>query len=344
MNIWDKTKEETINGNVTRNIVKLYDSPKPIKLLIYNNLCPGDIIVMTAALDMLHKQYPGRFITDVKTHHNDIFLNNPNITKLDPKASDVHHFWTSYPLINKSSQTPVHFIEGYLDWFSKKLDIDLYMNANRPSLYMSEEEKKELNIPQMKGIKNYWVVNSGWKNDYTIKRWPAHYFQEVVNHFKDKITFVQIGLDKKGHNHPKLEGVVDLINKTSIRQLINLCYHSNAGLGTITCILHMYAAFRKPYVVTHGAREPVNFTFYQSNKILSNVGTLECCKLQACWRSRIVPLKDDDKKNKRCCVLPMTDDDERPVARCMWNIKPQQVIDAIEQYYAGGIFKYNGVI
>ncbi len=338
---WERVKTRTMDGLVARRVKKLYEKGDPIKLMIYNNLCPGDLLIMTAAIDALHQQYPGRYITDVACFHPIIFANNPRITKLDPKDPDVVHLWTTYPLVNKTNARPIHFLEGYVDWFRSQLDIDLTLDANRPFIYLSEEEKNSKSIvEEMTGTKKYWVVNAGWKNDYTIKRWPTHYWQDVVNHFKKKIVFAQVGVHKPFHNHPLLDNVVNLVDKTDVRQLIHTCYHAQGGMGTITCIQHIFASFQKPYVCTHGAREPIFWTAYHTQKVLSNIGTLPCCEKQGCWRSRIVKLNDGDKKDNRLCELPMTDDDGCAVAKCMWNIKPRHVIEAIEQWYDGGMLRY----
>lgn len=335
---WARVKERTLEGKVANRIKKLYDKGDPIKLAVYNNLCPGDLLIMTAALEMLHQQYPGQYITDVVCNHPSIFDNNPHITELDPKDPEVVHLWTTYPLVNKTNQRPIHFLEGYVDWFRTQLDIDLVLDANRPFLYLTKEEESK----SLVGVKNYIVCSNGWKNDYTIKRWNSSYMQEVVDHFKNKIDFVQIGINKPSHNHPPLKNVINLIDKTTVRELAQVCYHAQAGVGPVTCIQHMFAAFQKPYVVLHGAREPIFWTAYHTQKVLSNIGTLPCCQFQACWKSRVVKLNDGDKKDKRLCELPMMGEDGCDIAACMQSIKPRHVIDALEQWMNGGMIELKG--
>jgi hypothetical protein len=333
---WDQIKQRTMEGKVSARIKKLYNQNDPIKIIIYNNLCPGDILAMSPAIEALHSQYPGRFITDVRSFHPNIYDHNPHITPIKNNDPEAVHLWTTYPLINKTNSRPVHFIEGYIDWFRTQLDIDLVLETNRPTIYLSDEEKKAKSlVEELTGVKKYWIINAGWKNDYTIKRWC--FFQDVVDHFKDKIMFAQIGMHKPFHNHSPLKNVVNLIDKTNIRQLMQACFHAQGGVGTITCIQHMFAAYQKPYIVLHGAREPLNWTQYHTQTVLSNIGKYPCAKFQSCWRSRIVPLNDGDKKDKRCCELPMVDHNNLPVAKCMFDIKPEQVIQAIESYYNNGV-------
>jgi len=334
---WDRVKNRTEKGFVKNRIQKMKEADAyPIKLIIYNNLCPGDCLIMTSALRCLHKQYPGKFLTDVRSFCEPIFRNNPEITPIDDHDADAVHLWTTYPLVNKTNQRPVHFMEGYVDWFEKQLGLRLHLEVNRPFIHFSKEE---LDLPhQVQG--KYWVVNAGYKLDYTIKKWKHEFFQDVVDYFHGKIQFVQIGLEgKKHHVHKPLERVINLIGKTDLRQLMLLVCHSQGGLGPVTCVQHIYAALQKPYVVLHGAREPIFWTAYHTQKVFSNIGTLPCCKEQACWKSRVVAIKDDDKKNKRLCKLPVLLDDD-PTAQCMYNIKPEQVVSAIEDWYKGGVLEY----
>ncbi|MDQ3776123.1 MAG: hypothetical protein M3461_18120 [Pseudomonadota bacterium] len=59
---------------------------------------------------------------------------------------------------------------------------------------------------------------AGGKYDFTIKWWDLGRFQRVVDHFQDRILFVQVG--ESGHEHPSLQNVIDLRGKTDLRQLL----------------------------------------------------------------------------------------------------------------------------
>ena len=47
---------------------------------------------------------------------------------------------------------------------------------------------------------------SGGKRDFTIKWWDRQRYQQVVDHFRDRIQFVQVG--DASHYHPPLDGVI----------------------------------------------------------------------------------------------------------------------------------------
>jgi ADP-heptose:LPS heptosyltransferase len=104
----------------------------------------------------------------------------------------------------------------------------------------------------------FWLINAGIKNDFTTKAWPVEYFQEVVNRTCGRIQWVQIGA--KEHDHPVLTGVIDLRGQTDHRQLIRLVWHAQGGLGPVTYLQHLCAAWEKPYVCLLGGREPVTWT------------------------------------------------------------------------------------
>lgn len=340
---YDRVKERTMSGKVKARIQKLMDrGVKPIKIILYCNLCPGDANVLSGSLECLHRQYPGQFLTDVDTFSQSIYDNNPWITRLEMDDPEVVHLWTTYPLVNKSCQTPVHFLEGYTDWIGEQLGLRIRLEINRPYLYLSKDEEKGIGLPEeykdYKGVA--LVLTTNWKNDYPVKRWPAHYMQDVVDYFKGRLIFAQVGLDRPpNHNSIPLNNVINLVGKTDLRQLILTCYHSQGGVGPVTSILHIFSSFQKPYVSIAGSREPPSFTQYPLQRTLSNVGTLECCKYSPCWTSRIIPLGDGDKKDKRLCHMPMVDEDDHAVAKCMWNIKPVHVIEAFEAWIDGGIIK-----
>ena len=57
---------------------------------------------------------------------------------------------------------------------------------------------------------------------------------------------MQVGA--KEHDHPKLDGAIDLRNKTDHRQLIRLAWHSCGGLGPVTYLQHLCAAWEKRFV------------------------------------------------------------------------------------------------
>ena len=218
------------------------------KLILQNKLSPGDCLVMSACIESLRQSYPNRYLVDVDCGCRPIFENNPGVTsvsKNDPQAKKIE---MHYPLIDKCNQLPVHFLQGYHEYLGKQLGHEVPMMTNRPHIWLSPEEREWWpQVYEITGKKiKYWVINAGVKQDYTNKNWGYENYQAVVDMLKGQIQFVQIG--EKHHLHRPLQGVIDLIGKTDARQLIRLCWHAEGGIGPITFVMHIFAAFEKPYV------------------------------------------------------------------------------------------------
>ena len=69
---------------------------KRTRLILTCGLSPGDITVMTAAVRELHRQYPGRYETDVRTSCGAIWEHNPYLTRLDDDAPSVRRIAMHY--------------------------------------------------------------------------------------------------------------------------------------------------------------------------------------------------------------------------------------------------------
>jgi ADP-heptose:LPS heptosyltransferase len=317
-------------------------TPTPAKLqkiLLHNGMSPGDCLVMTAAIESLRQNFQDRYVVGVECGCMAIFENNPGVVPLQKDDPDVRTIDMHYPLINKCNQLPVHFIQGYHEHLTKELGHEVPLVTNRPQIWLSEEEKNWW--PQIyeevgKPIK-YWLINAGIKQDYTNKNWGYENYQAVVDMLKGQIQFVQVG--EKHHLHQPLEGVIDMLGKTDARQLIRMAWHAQGGIGPISFLMHMFAAFEKPYVALLGGREPLMWEHYTTQTTMSTLGQLSCCKYRACWKSRTVPLNDGDEKDNSLCELPVFGGLE-VIPKCMAMITPEEVVRAIQRYYFGGVLSY----
>lgn len=310
------------------------DRGSPTPLIFENNLPPGDVLVMSGAVESLHLAYPGKFITDYEGTASSIFDNNPFIRKLTGEVrKKARRISMQYPLVHQSNQKGVHFLQGYVEYLSQELDLPIPLAVNKPVLRLSPEEKAWL--PQVEGTLKrpgkYWIINAGYKTDFSAKFWGLGNYQQVVDHFHGRILFVQIGELSNNHVHEPLKGVLDFRGKTDTRELIRLCYHAAGGLGPTTFFQHIMAALEKRYFCLLGAREPVQWTSYPLQTTFHNIGSLSCAKTEACWKSRTIQLNEGN--NGSLCLQPTPGDD--PVPRCMAMIKPRSVIEAIEQHLSG---------
>ena len=311
---------------------------KKVKTVVLkHSLSPGDVVVMTAAVESLKQCHPNLEII-VQTTCNSVWENNPHVTVIDiaddpPEEAIVIQM--KYDMINTSSQISSMFIQGFVDHISKNF-VPIELKTNRPHLYLNDEEKGWINQIQEHHTQKdvpYWIVCSGTKTDFTAKRWGVENYQKVVDHFRGRIQFVQIG--EKDHLHDPLTGVISLVGDTDLRQLIRLAYSCQGGLGPITLLQHLCAAFEKPYFALVGGREGTNWvSSYPKQTTFTSLGSLPCCKDNACWKSRVIAgeIGDGDKKDiEALCEYPILGL-KRPIPKCLAMIRPEEVCYAIERY------------
>jgi len=306
------------------------------KLILASHLCPGDLLTMTAALESLHATYPDRYTTDVRTGHPDIWKANPHVTPIADDDPDARAIQLHYPLIQRCNQVSAPFLAGYTEYLGQQLGKPLSLTTNRPHLYLTPAERsrprKELwpGAPDLS--RPFWIVNAGIKQDFTVKQWPVEHYQAVIDATRHKIQWVQIGL--AADNHPRLRHVISMLDTgPPMRPLILLAHHAAGGMGPVTFLQHLMAAWQKPYLCLAGGREPTTWTQYQAQHTFHTLGQLDCCRTQSCWRGRVLPLGDGHEADQSLCSHPVQDTRfSRPVGRCMAMIRPAELIAVLERH------------
>lgn len=345
------------------------------RLRLTNKLSPGDVVMLTAAVRDLHKSYPRMFQTEVKTSGGAIWEHNPHVQKITDGLK-VQEIPCAYPLIHSSNRTPHHFIHGFIQDLGDKLGVKIKPTEFKGDIYLSDDERCWMSQVQeiTKMPVPFWIIGAGGKFDFTAKWWPVERYQQVVDHFAGRILFVQVG--EKHHHHPALHSVLDLRGKTNLRQMIRLMHHAQGVLCPVTLHMHLAAAVpvrkgmpkNRPCVVVAGGREPAQWEAYPHHQYLHRNGMLPCCDQGGCWKSRVVPLGDKDPKdalNKLCThvvhlrdpaksfrrmsnePLPLHALPEAPgrvvtdyLPQCLDMVTVDDVIRAIELYFAGGVVRY----
>jgi len=309
------------------------------KLILHCELSPGDIVMLTAAVRDLHRHYPGKFLTDVRTLCPELWEHNPYLTPLRDSDSAAERIDCEYPLIDHCNHRPYHCLHGFTDFLSKKLQVDLQPTDFKGDLHISDQEKSWMSqVHELTGRDiPFWILVAGGKYDFTIKWWEASRYQQVVNQFAGRIQFVQVG--HQGHYHPSLNGVIDLRGRTNLRQLVRLVYHSQGVLCPVTSVMHLAAAIEykhdpakpRPCVVVAGAREPAHWEAYPHHQFIHTNGALACSGTGGCWKARTLPLHDGDERDQNLCS-----DVVGELPRCMDMITANEVIRRIELYLTGG--------
>jgi ADP-heptose:LPS heptosyltransferase len=269
------------------------------KLILRQFQTPSDAVMLTAAVRDLHTQYPEDFSIDVRSPHSHIWENNPYITKLSEADRDVQIIDCQWPLNGRDNGICHHRIERLLQMLSHSLGIKIELTAFRGDIHLSDIERSwSSQVGEIVGREiPFWIVVTGGSYDMTVKWWHPRRFQEVVEYFRDKIIFVQVGCSN--HYHPALKGVIDLRGATGLRQLIRLMYHSQGVLCPVTLTMHLASAVPvkggssgdRPCVVVAGGRESPHWQMYPQHQFIHTIGSISCCGYGGCWRSRVTALE-----------------------------------------------------
>jgi ADP-heptose:LPS heptosyltransferase len=301
--------------------------------------------MLTAAVRDLHRAFPGQFVTDVRTSASQIWEGNPFLTKLDESDPQVRIIDMQYPLIHQSNRRPYHFIHGFVQFLEQELGLAIPLTDFCGDIHIADIEKRWVSQVAETGYHGpFWIIVAGGKFDFTAKWWDPAGFQVVVDHFRGRLQFVQCG--EASHWHPLLNGVINLVGKTDIRQFIRLMYHAQGVVCPVTFAMHLAAAVepapmrprKRPCVVIAGGREPPHWEAYPSHQFISTVGMLSCCAEGGCWKSRCQLVGDGDPKDQaNFCVDGVQVSETVRIPRCMHMISPSDVIRRIEMYLAGGM-------
>lgn len=314
----------------------------PEQLILTNGQAPGDVLMFTAAIRDLHIAHPGEYITELQTIAQPLWDNNPFAQRVNtgqPHKRLKIGYSTS---INNCNQRAGHFTTGFVRDLEEKLKRPIAPTAMRPDVYLTDEEMDPLKR-QVNG--KYWVVVAGGKEDFTAKIWDRKAWQATVTALAPHTTLVQVGSAKD--THPRLEGAVNLVGHTNLRQLLSLIYHAQGVICPITCTMHMAAAFNKPCVVIAGGREPwwweaytTETWRYSSTKpcpegfvnqtYLHTMDLLPCCRRHGCWKNGI----GEKKIGKNC--RRVVQGPSRPQPACLNMITPATVAKAVLTYIEGG--------
>lgn len=313
------------------------------KLMLHCSLSPGDILMMSAAVRDFVQQYGDDYAVDVRTSCNEIWHYNPHLTPLKNDDPAVQHIDMKYPLINRSDTLPYHFIHGYRKFLQEKLNMPIPQGAFKGDIHLSVEERRQPGpVAEALGRDEpYWVIIAGGKHDYTCKLWDTQRLQQVVDYMNEQgIQCVQVGSTSKNHSHPPLEGVLNMVGKTNLRDFILTIYHSAGVICPVTAAMHLAAAVPvrpgrcrgalRPCIVIAGGREPAHWEQYPGHMFLSTIGTLDCCANRACWRSRVQHMSDEDfKNNYSLCEQPVKLKTGQVIPACMDLITAEDVISCV---------------
>jgi ADP-heptose:LPS heptosyltransferase len=315
------------------------------RVLLKQFQSPGDILMLTAAVRDLKTHKP-EWKINVETSCPEIWLNNINLSPSVTESNADFVINSDYKHeVNKSNQRGYHFSRAFTDNLSEVLKINIPISGHGPDIYFSQDE-----INHDLGLGEYWIINAGGKYDFTAKWWNPDHYQEVVNHFKGKIKFIQVGA--REHHHPQLNNVQNLIGKTSIRTLMLMAKKSQGAITPVSFLMHVTGNMdsiyggKVPAIVLAGGREQTSWESYDNHNYISRVGMYKCCDMGACWKTKATEtfceqeiqekktLDDtsicEDRVDLGGKISSPSGEAKFYIARCMHEITPKEIIEKIE--------------
>lgn len=335
-----------------------------MRIVLRHSLCPGDIAVMTVVPRELYRHYPGKFEVAVQSNHPDIWENNPYIVRhfgikqAVPESYKVIEMGYSIEHTNRGDK---HFMHAYLDRAVEQLrpyGVEaLPLTEFRPCIYLSDLERAKK--PNPAGIldgKPFWLIMAGGKQDVSTKWWDNSKWQAVAYQLATDKNFplvAQVGKAVNTAVHVKLDCCANLLDMTSLRDLIWLTHCSRGVICGVTCLMHIAAALSKPAIVIAGGREAWWWDSYDERAFnrhkesipqryrefddlrpahvyLDTLGKLPCCADGGCWKRGIGEKSPD--QNCVDIVKPEHRYDRTRTTlqqpRCMTMITPAMVVTA----------------
>lgn len=278
----------------------------------------GDILLSSGILRAVKRIHPQEHIF-IETRLPEIFTNNPNVWHAVRDGKIVYAiqklfgypyvwrwgniFLKNYDKIFKKIPYPFPCRDRHLiDAMADSLGIKLLSDEKQPILYLSKQE-----IDTNKWAKNSIVVQSSSTNYWTVnKHWIPGRMQKVVNELYKNHKIVHIG----SINDERLENVIDLRGKTTIREAAAIIFNSRLFVGLEGGLVHLAKAVDKKSIVIYTGYTKPTETGYSSNINLrdSRAG-------DGCW------------KRERCFDC----------SKYSRNVKVNQVINCIEKEFDNSI-------
>ncbi len=313
----------------------------PTKIIVKNSQSPGDGVALSFAIKSLHESYPNDYAIRVDTPYNEMFEGFSFLEFFPYDKADL--IWNStYNEINQSNQKPFQFLTSVLHDLESFLKIRITPTNSSGFLPIRDEEKSWYSaIYEILGKDvPYWIINAGYKTDFTCKQWDFDRYQKIVKEFPT-MTFVQIG--HQDHIHPKLNGknIINMVGKTDLRQLIRLVYNSFGVITPVSLPMMLSAGIEphprfkrlsRPCIIIAGGRESNTWQTLPNHHFLHTCGMLDCCDLGGCWKSRVVPIGDGDHKDNCLCLRPVSLSNGQTISKCMDMISSDDVISIIRKH------------
>jgi hypothetical protein len=319
-------------------------------LVVQMRQAPGDTLALTAAVRDLALTHPDRFDLRVATNAADLWRHNPHVRWAGAYGQGfIPGTRVVTPQYGKGLRAAgagerVHFVDWLRRDLAAQLGLTIAAHLPHPDLHLAPEERRRpVGLPA-----RYWVVAAGGKADMPAKMWPTAHFQSLIDRLAAQgLPCVRLGASR-GRNpmdlQPRLDGVVDLLDRTNLRQALAVIHAADGVLCHNSFPMHAAAALGRPAVVLAGGRESPYWAAYERSnpglvcpellpvphRFLHTVDTLACAGVGGCGKTHLRP----EPGKSLCSETRATEDGPR--ALCQTLITPDDALAAVRSYYDDG--------
>jgi len=233
-----------------------------MKFNLVCNYPPGDCWCLTRIVRDFAEQFPEDVLAPV-VPCPEIFSGNPFYRVPDRDAVELNFTFPGAVGKNRdggNADKIDSMVKAMFEFVRRETGRPLEMRCSAPEFYPSPDEKRYSPVPTGRPV---CVLNAGWKSDTPAKFWGRVNFESVVHVLSDRILFVQVGAARSGIDfHRPVPGALDLLGRTTLRELAQLVYHADFVLTGISQLHHLagIACYKPRHCVTiAGGREPENW-------------------------------------------------------------------------------------
>jgi hypothetical protein len=257
----------------------------------------GDQLLLSCVARELKRR--GERCIWLASRHAELFWENSDVAHVIPEMTEVVHWLLkkargsaqdlSYarhiPEERRDIPPAQHVIASLCEQAGVHGSIQI-----RPHLVLTDHEVEE----GRRVLRQVSIQSTGGAAKYFMwtKEWFPERFQQVVDELAGEANFVQMGHSAD----PRLEGVLDLRGKTSVRETAAVLAASDLFVGLVGFLMHLARSVDTPSVIIYGGRELPSQSGYSCNTNLT--GQAECAP---CWRY-------DDCPGQRSCMDQITVD------------------------------------
>jgi hypothetical protein len=216
----------------------------------------GDNLLLTTLCQALNKRGDRKIW--VKSDHDFLFTNNPNITLVLPfktllstailnvfKIETVYPKYTAYSAATDRDEVPEkHIVLKMADTLDLKGEI-----PNKPVLCLESDEERKGRFALGKIV--IATSTSGARFPMQNKEWLPERYQQIVDRFANRYEFIQLGANE---DFP-LSGVLDLRGKTTIRESAAILKNCLLLVTHVGFLMHLARAMDCRAVIIYGGRE-----------------------------------------------------------------------------------------